>query len=214
MAAQRSYNGRMSTTSTSLIRRICDPQHREAWTEFVATYQAMVRGYVAAKSSRSGARLHDHDVDDVVQSVWIKLWKHSADFHFDGQRGRFRTFLYAITMNALIDFIRRRKKHQAIAMDLARIDVLDERIRPDDEWDVAYRAAIWQRIAGPLKAELLQNSPAKWLSFEEHKLRGRPAKEVAEELKIDVTSVYQNTTRVMQEVRRRCQATCEEELVS
>ena len=172
----------------------------------------MVRSYVAAKSNRSGARLHDHDVDEVVQTVWIKLWKHSADFSFDRQRGRFRTFLYAITINALTDFVRRRKKHRSVAIDLQQIDVQDERIEPDHEWDVAYRAAIWQRIAGPLKAELLKSSPSKWLSFEEHKLRGRPAKEVAAELKIDVTSVYQNTTRVMQEARRRCKAISEEEL--
>ncbi len=202
----------MPTTSTSLIRRICDPRHSEAWTEFVATYQAMVRSYLAAKSNRSGSRLQDLDLDEVVQSVWIKLWKHSTDFTFDRERGRFRTFLYAITINALTDFVRRRKKHRAIAMDLQQIDLEDERIKPDNEWDVAYRAAIWQRIAGPLKAELLASSPAKWLSFEEHKLYGRPAKEVAAELKIDVALVYQNTTRVMQEARRRCKAISEEEL--
>lgn len=202
----------MPTTSTSLIRRICDPRHSEAWTEFVETYQVMVRSYIAAKSNRSGAKLQDLDLDDVVQSVWIKLWKHSADFSFDRQRGRFRTFLYTITINALTDFVRRRKKHRAMAMDLQQLNLQDDRIQPDEQWDVAYRAAIWQRIADPLKAELLKSSPAKWLSFEEHKLRGRPAKEVAAELNIDVALVYQNTTRVMQEARRRCKAISEEEL--
>lgn len=202
----------MATTNTSLIRRICDPEHSDAWWDFVNTYQSMVRSYIAGRSRGRGVRLGEHDLDEVVQLVWIKLWKYSADFDFDKKRGRFRTFLYAVTVNALTDFVRRRRKHKAADVDVEQLDVNDHRLQPDDDWDLAYRAAIWTRIAGPLKAELERDSPAKWQSFEQHKLAGRPAKDVANELGIAVALVYQNTTRVMQEARKRCQAVCEEEL--
>ena len=43
----------------------------------------MVGSYVAARSRRHGAPLQDHDVDEVEQNVWIKLWRHSTDFDFD-----------------------------------------------------------------------------------------------------------------------------------
>lgn len=202
----------MVTTNTSLIRNICNPENVEAWTEFIATYAGMVRCYVAGKGQRIGAPLGDADLDDVVQTVWIKLWKGSAGFNFDKERGRFRTYLYTVTMNTLVDFIRRKRKHRYTEGDLEQLDVHDDRVQSDREWDLAYRRAAWDRLVGDLRIELMRTSPAKWTSFEEYKLKGRSAKEVADEQGIDVGLVYQNASSVMQEARKRCQAIYEEAL--
>jgi RNA polymerase sigma-70 factor (ECF subfamily) len=173
----------------------------------------MVRSYVASRSQQRGLRLDEYDLDTVVQSVWVKLWKHFDDFQFDRQRGRFRTFLYAVTVNALVDFIRRNRKHFTGRVSLDGVDIDDSRTKPDAEWDLAYRSALWQRIADPLKAELLQDNPLKWESFERHKLLGRPAKDVAAELGITPDLVYQNVTRIMKRARELCRAISDEELV-
>ena len=202
----------MSTTNTSLIRRLCDPRDNDSWTDFVNTYLAMVRSYIAGRSLSCGLRLDEFDLDDISQNVWIKIWKHSGDFEFDRQRGRFRTYLYAVTVNALTDFIRRRRKHFAKRVGIEAIDINNLEVKPDAEWDLAYRAAIWNRIAGPLAEELLRENPTKWKSFEQLKLKGRSANEVAKELGIQVDLVYQNTSRVMKEARGRCLAICDEVL--
>jgi hypothetical protein len=86
------------------------------------------------------------------------------------------------------------------------------KISPDADWDLAYRSALWQRIAGPLKADLLRDNPTKWTSFELHKILGRPARDVAVELNITPELVYQHASRVMKEARALCLAISEEEL--
>ncbi len=172
-----------------------------------------MRSYVAKRSHGHGLRLDEHDLNVVVQTVWIKLWKHFDDFEFDKQRGRFRTFLYAVTVNALIDFVRRNRKHFAGRIPFERVDLDNLSVKPDPDWDLAYRSALWQRIAGPLKVEVLRDNPLKWASFELHKIDGRPAKEVASELGITLALVYQNVSRVMIQARERCLLVCEEELV-
>ena len=172
----------------------------------------MVRSYVADRSQSRGLRLDEHDLNVVMQSVWIKLWKNFDHFELDKQRGRFRTFLYAVTVNALIDFIRRNRRHTAGRVPWESINMDDVRTTPDSDWDLAYRSALWLRISGPLKENLLRENPLKWSSFELHKILGRSAKDVASELGITVELVYQNASRVMKEARSLCLAISDEEL--
>ncbi len=202
----------MTTTNTSLIRRLCAAGDDNSWTDFVATYESMVRSYVANRSQARGLRLDDHDLNVVVQTVWIKLWKQFDNFELDQRRGRFRTYLYAVTMNALIDFVRRNRRHSAGRIPWESIDMDNVQATPDADWDLAYRSALWLRISVPLKENLLRENPLKWSSFERHKILGRSAKDVAHELGITVALVYQNASRVMQEARTRCLAISEEEL--
>ena len=202
----------MTVTNTSLIRRLCSAGDDNSWADFVSTYEPMVRSYVADRSLRRGVRMDDHDLNTVVQSVWVKLWKHFDNFEFDQQRGRFRTFLYAVTVNALIDFVRRNRKHTAGRVSWETIDLEDLKTTPDEDWDLAYRSALWQRIVGPLKSDLMRENPMKWSSFELHKLEGKPAREVAAELNITTELVYQNVSRVMKQARTLCLAISDEEL--
>lgn len=203
---------RMPTTNTSLIRRLCTAGDNDSWFDFVGTYESMVRSYVAGRSQSRGLRMDDYDLNVIVQTVWIKLWKHSSKFELDKQRGRFRTFLYAVTINALVDFVRRNRKHSVGRVPWERVDLEDLKIKPDSDWDLAYRSAIWRRISGPLQSEIMRNNPLKWSSFELHKLHNRPAKDVAAELGISPALVYQNVSRVMGEARALCLAVSEEEL--
>jgi DNA-directed RNA polymerase specialized sigma24 family protein len=59
----------------------------------------------------------------------------------------------------------------------------------------------------------MRDNPVKWSCFELHKVLGRPAKEVAEELGITPDLVYQNVSRILKQIRQRCLAVSEEELV-
>ena len=203
----------MDATNTSLLRRLCDAGDDSSWSDFVDTYDGLVRSYVAQRSLSRGLRLDDHDLNVVVQSVWIKLWQKFDDFELDRRRGRFRTFLYAVTVNALIDFVRRNRKHFAGRVPWERIELDDMSAKPDEDWNLAYRTAIWQRVAEPMKVETMRENPMKWNCFEKHKVLGQSAKDVAEELGITPDLVYQNVSRIMKQIRQRCLAVSEEELV-
>lgn len=201
----------MTTTNTSLIRRLCSECDNDSWVDFVTTYESTVRSYVASRSQSRGLRLDEHDLNLIVQTVWIKLWQNFEDFQFDKKRARFRTFLYAVTVNALVDFIRRNRKYSSGRIPFESIDIQNAATKPDDEWDLSYRTALWQRIASALKAKVISENPTKWEAFEHHKIYGRPAKDVASQLSITPELVYQNSSRVMKEARAMCLAISDEE---
>lgn len=56
---------------------------------------------------------HD-DADDVIQNVFLKAWTHLDDFHQDA---RLSTWLYRITINESVDFLRRKKNQSTVSAD-------------------------------------------------------------------------------------------------
>ncbi len=56
---------------------------------------------------------HD-DADDVIQNVFLKAWTHLDDFHQDS---RLSTWLYRITINESVDFVRRKKNQSIVSTD-------------------------------------------------------------------------------------------------
>jgi RNA polymerase sigma-70 factor (ECF subfamily) len=68
---------------------------------------------------------HAADAEDVVQEVFVTVWKQAA--RFDPKRGRASTWLYRITANRCIDQRRRRALRRFIGLD----DVSGELAAPD-----------------------------------------------------------------------------------
>ncbi len=76
----------------------------------------MVKAGAAARGSTGNAG----DAEDVVQEVFVTIWKQAA--RFDPARGRASTWLYRVTANRCIDQRRRRALRTFIGLD----DVRDE----------------------------------------------------------------------------------------
>lgn len=68
---------------------------------------------------------HAADAEDVVQEVFVTVWKQAA--RFDPKRGRASTWLYRITANRCIDQRRRRALRNFMGLD----DVPGELAAPD-----------------------------------------------------------------------------------
>jgi RNA polymerase sigma-70 factor (ECF subfamily) len=200
----------MSITRVSLIERVSNPGDADAWAEFVAIYEPVMIGYLRASSRCRG--LDASDVDDLVQTVFIKLFRTLPRFTLDRRRGRFRTFLYRMTMNAMIDHLRAGRRRTTTSEPVEELPDTNAPQEPDSQWNEHYRRAIFDRVAQQVREEILPTNPKKWTSFEEHCLKDRPAKEVADELGISTTLVYQNTSRVLQTIRQQCLAVYDEDL--
>jgi len=196
----------MSTTRISLIERVSNPEDQEAWSEFFALYEPVLISYVRAHSQCRG--MGGPDVDDLVQTVLIKLFRKLPNFTLDKSRGRFRTFLYEVTSNAVIDYVRSRGRRPVPQPEPPEPPPQP----PDDGWDAAYLRAILDKVAAELREQVYPKNPRQWLSFEEQGLKGRPAKEVAAELGISVDSVYQNSSRLMKRVEELCRSRYQEDL--
>jgi RNA polymerase sigma factor (sigma-70 family) len=64
---------------------------------------------------------HD-DSDDIVQDVFIKVWKNLANFRSDSQ---LYTWLYRIATNECITFLNDKKRHNNIPLDDVAYDLAD-----------------------------------------------------------------------------------------
>lgn len=69
------------------------------------------------------------DAEDVVQDVFVSVWKHAA--RFDPAKGRASTWLYRITANRCIDARRRRTFRVFIGLDDMHDMLADEDPRAD-----------------------------------------------------------------------------------
>lgn len=196
----------MTETRSSLIRDVRDPQHPR-WGEFHRIYDPLVRNYLRKKG------LRNDDIDEVTQIVFTKLSQAMADFELDRQRSRFRTWLWRVTCNALLDWVRARQRQQQLAAGYAEHLVAHppaDHAEPEPDWlDEHHR----QTLAYVLDEARRRHTQDAWTCFEQRVLLNRPAEEVARELGKNANAVYIAACRVLKFVRERCRER-EEELGS
>ncbi|MDB5392110.1 MAG: rpoE 1 [Planctomycetaceae bacterium] len=187
----------MAETRISLIQRVRNKEDSDAWAQFFAIYRPLLTAYVRKRG------VSEHDAADVVQDVFARLIPALPRFEFDAQRGRFRTWLWRVTHNALADWGRHRAtRNQAERgwVDLYQPDANDE---SDAEWNELYRRRILEIVTERVRAS---TQPVTWACFEGRILAGRPAAEIADETGVSVNAVYVNASRVMARVREECEA--------
>ncbi len=99
----------MELTDKELLSQFRTPPTRErAFTHLVERYQKKIYWHI-----RRIVIDHD-DADDVVQNVFIKVWKSLDNFKEDAQ---FYTWLYRIATNESLTFLRQKKAHLYVEFD-------------------------------------------------------------------------------------------------
>ena len=92
-----------------LMQQLMDPaMQRKAFERVVREYSEQLYW-----QARRIVLTHD-DADDVIQNVFLKAWTHLDDFHQDS---RLSTWLYRITINESVDFVRRKKNKSVVSTD-------------------------------------------------------------------------------------------------
>lgn len=185
-------------TRSSLLERVRDTRDTAAWDELVSLYRPLLVGYVASRG------LREHDVQDVVQEILLKLWRLLPKFELDRDRGKFRTWLYQVATSVVIDWARRRKREGQPAEELENYYQQAEAAAQSDslnEFMTEHRKRV---LAFAMEQLRPTSNPKTWQCFEQHALQGRPAAEVAAELEMTVNNVYVNTSRVLSKIRERC----------
>jgi|SRR5690606_10362822 len=94
---------------TLILKKFADERTRdEAFTQLLKKYQQKIYWHV-----RRLVIDHD-DADDLVQDIFIKVWKNLESFREDAQ---LYTWLYRIATNECITFLNRKKQRQNISLD-------------------------------------------------------------------------------------------------
>jgi RNA polymerase sigma-70 factor (ECF subfamily) len=187
----------MMKTRSSLLRRLRNPADIEGWREFVALYQPLLLAYVR-RQGWSGP-----DADDVVQDVLARLVHALPEFELKRQRGRFRTWLWRLTRNLLID--RARREHHRVLAERATAEPQAmepaEREEPDADWQALHRRRVLEFAKAQVRARCRHQT---WACFEGYVLRGQPCADVAAELGVTPNVVAVNSSRVLARLRDYC----------
>jgi RNA polymerase sigma-70 factor (ECF subfamily) len=188
----------MYDTRISLLEKVCNLRDGRSWGEFHAIYRPLIFGYLR------GLRIKEHDASDLTQEVFCRLMLSLPNFKLNRQKGRFRTYLWRLTYNTLVDRARRKKvRDRAEEEWVRRFSEADEsesrRLEETFLW--RHRKRILEVALPRVRARV---STTAWACFEGRLVHRRPAAEIADERGITANSVYVHASRVLQEVRRRC----------
>jgi RNA polymerase sigma-70 factor (ECF subfamily) len=193
----------MDETRLSLIERMRNPGDNAAWADFVQRYEPLLTSYIRKKG------VPEHDVSDVVQAIYISLLRTMPTFQFDKTRGRFRSWLYQVTVNAVTDRARRRKRRSSheVTWNDSTPEPAAFDPSPDAEWERAYRERMFQVALEQVRA---RTQEVTWLCFQRYLLEGRSGEEVAAELGMLANTVRKNASRVLAKVNEQANANMEE----
>lgn len=107
----------MQAEDSEILQKFADPKTRdEAFNLLLQKYQQKIYWHV-----RRLVINHD-DADDLVQDVFIKVWKNLGNFRSDSQ---LYTWLYRIATNESITFLNRKKLKNNVSLDEVGYDLAD-----------------------------------------------------------------------------------------
>src|SRR5579862_4872450 len=107
-------------TRASLILRLPATADAEAWREFVSIYEPFVFRF-----ARRGG-LQDADARELVQNVLLAVARAVGRWRPDGERGKFRTWLFRIARNQLIDLVGKRQRQAVVRGGTTMLGVLHQ----------------------------------------------------------------------------------------
>lgn len=187
------------STQSSLLRRLHDPNDNQSWGEFYEVYYPLLLKYVRSRD------IGPHDAEDLVQDIFMnKLRPAMTTFDLDRGKGRFRTWLFEVTLNAIRDWARRRQNHvQAVGQESDFTGPIVPSVTEElsREWEQYHHEQIMQYAMKKCRDTF---EPRTWNCFELRTLRGRSGAEVASELGLSVNAVYTNAHRVLEKIRELC----------
>jgi RNA polymerase sigma factor (sigma-70 family) len=185
-----------SDTRGSIIVGVCE-QDPERWREFDSIYRPMLFAFVRKQG------LNDFEANDVVQDTFVKLLGKIRTYN--RERCKFRTWLFTVAHNALVDYARRRAT-QRKAVDGWVAAVLhssaSDSVKMEEQWAKLHRTKILHHA---LKTVRARTSRRTWACFDQRLLRDRPGAEIAAELGLESSTVFVNACRVLKRVRAVCQ---------
>ena len=115
-----------AVNDTELLLQFRDPATKEkGYTAIIKKYQEKLYWHI-----RRMVVSHD-DTDDVLQNVFIRVWKGLENFREDSQ---LYTWLYRIATNECLTFLEQQKKRSAESLNEIEAG-LSEKIKADENFD-------------------------------------------------------------------------------
>ena len=183
-------------TRQSLLVRLKDPGDGEAWSEFVAIYAPLIDRLARARGWQAA------DAADLTQEVFRAVAGAIDRYDPDPSRGSFRSWLFRIARNLMINLLAARRIRPQATGDSDIQDLL-ERIPAPDGAETALFEAEYRRRLFLWAAEQIHHEfrPSTWRAFWLTAVEGRESRAAAEASGISVGAVYIARSRVMARLR-------------
>ncbi len=117
----------MHPDDKELLLQFRDPSQKErAFTAIIKKYQEKLYWHI-----RRMVVNHD-DANDVLQNMFIKVWKGLDNFREDSQ---LYTWLYRIATNECLTFLEQEKKRSVVSLEDEMDSGLSNKVKADSEFD-------------------------------------------------------------------------------
>ncbi len=186
-------------TRPSLLVRLRSPRDEQAWVEFVEIYEPLV--YALAR--RSG--LQRADADDLTQDVFRAVAGAIERWDPDPARGSFRSWLFRIARNLIVNILTARRRHSASygTGDTDMVALLETQPASEGEdsvlFDIEYRRRLFTWAAERIRGSFHETT---WQAFWRTGVDGQEINSVAESLGLTPGAVYLARSRVMARLRQ------------
>jgi RNA polymerase sigma-70 factor (ECF subfamily) len=190
-------------TSVSLLARLRqDTTDQAAWRQFVDRYGPLIRRWCRQR------KLQEEDVDDVTQTVLLKLSEKMRTFPYDPSKS-FRAYLKTLTHYAWCDLLENRKKPGAGSGESKVLELLDTVAARDDLVGVLEAEFDRELLEMAMARVRPRVAPHTWEAFRLTALEGLSGAEAAARLGREVVWVFKaksNVLKMLQEEIRRLDA--------
>lgn len=182
-------------TRSSLIARLPNICDQDAWREFVEIYEP----YIYRQARRFG--LQDADANEVVQDTLLAVSANVRTFEVNRDRGKFRTWLYAIGRNICLKRLEKlRVRERSVDEAGQKFDLEESSEQESQELQTALRRRVFLWAAGQVRGEFESST---WNAFWATAVENHSIKHCAESLSMSVGAVYIARSRVMTRLRSR-----------
>ncbi|MEL6108168.1 MAG: sigma-70 family RNA polymerase sigma factor [Planctomycetota bacterium] len=181
-------------TRPSLLVRIRDVNHADAWSEFSALYRPVVFGLATHHG------MSTHDAEDLTQQVLWTVSRAIERFDFNRKDAKFRTWLQTIARRAIINAMTRGTPDRAAGGDHIH-ELLLSQPEPSEltaTLELDYRREVFQVAADRVRSEV---SEMTWQAFWRTAIENETVQDAAKAIGCRVGSIYTSRSRVMQRLR-------------
>ena len=179
-------------TRQSLLVRLRNPRDGQAWAEFVAIYTPLIDRVARANG------LQRADAADLAQEVFRAVAGAIDRFDPDPARGSFRSWLFRIARNLVVNLLAARRIRPQATGD-SDVQEMLERVPAADGaettfFDLEYRRRVFVWAAEQVRGEFRQTT---WQAFWLTAVEGQAAGAAAQASGISIGAVYIARSRVM-----------------
>ncbi len=177
-------------TRQTLLKKLKNSDSESSWEEFYRYYKKFIYSIIIKMG------VNESDCDDLAQKTLLKIWQALPNFDYNQKKGYFRNWLYTITRNTVISFIKANKnllksreefKSFSDGHNKAEINKIIH-----NEWEKYISERAFNTIKEKVSAQAMECFQAS--------LRNEPVAETAQRLGLEENTIYIYKNRVKQKL--------------